>query len=297
MACCQREVRYRQHAGDCGDGRPAVGNGDLLVHGRGGLDRALGAASRGDAVHARRARRDPAVVDRWRRRRRLRDRRDGFAAVFGRADEAVAAAVAAQRALTRFDWPDGLALRVRMGLHTGEGHERDGDYFGPAVNRAARVMDAANGSQILLSASTREVVGHELGAATTLVDLGVQELRDVVEPVRLYRLEDPAFESDRRPPRTGGVRAGNLPSAPGVLLGRALEVETLIDGPRRWPGSSRSPAWAGSARHGWRWRWAEDSKPTRRDGVWFAALDTVDRPDAMGRVLLGLLGIEPRGER
>ena len=115
-----------------------------------------------------------------------------------------------------------------MGLHTGESHERDGDYFGPAVNRAARVMDAANGAQILLSSSTREVVGHEIGAAATLVDLGVHELRDVVEPMRLYRLEDPAFVSDRRPPRTGSVRAGNLPTAPGVLLGRDADVEAVI---------------------------------------------------------------------
>ncbi len=207
---------------------------------------------------------------------------DGFAAVFGRADDAVAAAVAGQRALTGFDWPDGLALRVRMGLHTGEGHERDGNYFGPAVNRAARVMDAANGSQILLSASTREVVGHELGAATTLVDLGVQELRDVVEPVRLYRLEDPAFESDRRPPRTGGVRAGNLPTAPGLLLGRALEVETLIED----LSLARVVTLTGVGGIG-KTRLALEVgrrlQPTRRDGVWFAALDTVDRPDAMGR--------------
>jgi class 3 adenylate cyclase len=83
---------------------------------------------------------------------------DGFAVAFGRAEAAVSAAIGAQRRLAAQMWPDGLALKVRMGLHTGEAHERDGDYFGPAVNRAARVMDAANRSQILLSAATREVV-------------------------------------------------------------------------------------------------------------------------------------------
>jgi class 3 adenylate cyclase len=59
-----------------------------------------------------------------------------------------------------------------MGLHTGESHERDGNYFGPSVNRAARVMDAANGRQVLVSSATREVVGGELGGSTTLLDLG-----------------------------------------------------------------------------------------------------------------------------
>jgi class 3 adenylate cyclase len=140
---------------------------------------------------------------------------DGFSAAFARAGSAVNAAMEAQRALAAADWPDGVSLRVRMGLHTGEGHERDGDYFGSAVNRAARVMDAANGSQILLSLATREVVGHDFDPATRLVDLGVHELRDVVDPVRLYRLEGPAFASDPRPPRTGGVGAGKLPTARG----------------------------------------------------------------------------------
>ena len=68
---------------------------------------------------------------------------DGVAAVFGRSVDAVAAAVQAQRALQAEHWPEGASLSVRMGLHTGEVQERDGDYFGPPVNRAARVMAAA----------------------------------------------------------------------------------------------------------------------------------------------------------
>ncbi|HZY29907.1 MAG TPA: adenylate/guanylate cyclase domain-containing protein, partial [Jiangellaceae bacterium] len=126
---------------------------------------------------------------------------DGFAAVFSRADAALRAAVEAQALLAGVGWPEGLALMVRMGLHTGESHERESNYFGPAVNRAARVMDAANGRQILVSSATREVVGGELGGSTTLLDLGVHELRDVIEPVRLYRVDDGAFAGDPRPPR------------------------------------------------------------------------------------------------
>jgi predicted ATPase/class 3 adenylate cyclase/DNA-binding CsgD family transcriptional regulator len=220
---------------------------------------------------------------------------DGFAAAFGRADSAVAAAIEAQRALAVLNWPDSLVLRVRMGLHTGEGHERDGDYFGPAVNRAGRVMDAANGSQILLSSSTREVVGHELDHATTLVDLGIQELRDVVEPVRLYRLEDPAFESDCRPPRTGSVRAGNLPTAPGVLLGRAADIQAVLDD----LAVARVVTLTGVGGIGKTRLALEVGRRLQtacRDGVWFAPLDTVDLPDAMLRALLGTLGIEPRAK-
>jgi class 3 adenylate cyclase len=108
---------------------------------------------------------------------------DGFAAAFARAHSAVDAAIEAQVALAAADWPAGLSLKVRMGLHTGEGHERGGDYFGSAVNRAARVLDAANGSQILVSSSTREVLGGDVDASSVLVDLGVHELRDVVDPV------------------------------------------------------------------------------------------------------------------
>jgi class 3 adenylate cyclase len=72
---------------------------------------------------------------------------DGFGAAFGRAHDALAAAGDAQTALAAEVWPDGVALRVRMGLHTGEVDEREGDYFGPAVNRAARIMAAGHGEQ------------------------------------------------------------------------------------------------------------------------------------------------------
>ena len=81
-----------------------------------------------------------------------------MAAVFGRAADAVGAAAAGQRALLGESWPEGVALRVRMGLHTGEAEERGGDFFGQAVNRAARVMGSANGGQIVLSETTAGVL-------------------------------------------------------------------------------------------------------------------------------------------
>src|SRR5262245_46396785 len=79
---------------------------------------------------------------------------DAFAAAFGRAGVAVRAAMAAQRALQAERWPDDIALRVRMGIHTGEAVERDGDYFGPVLNRGARVMAAAHGGQVVVTSTT-----------------------------------------------------------------------------------------------------------------------------------------------
>jgi predicted ATPase/class 3 adenylate cyclase len=221
---------------------------------------------------------------------------DGFAAAFGRADVALAAAIEVQRALASVDWPAGAKLRVRMGVHTGEAHERGGDYFGPAVNRAARVMAAANGSQVLVSSSTRDVVAAELRPATRLADVGLHELRDVLEPVRLYRLEDPAFAVDSRPPRTSEIRVGNLPEAPGELLGRDADVDAVLADLSR----GRLVTLTGVGGIG-KTRLAIEVgrllQPARRDGVWFAALDTIDQPDAVGRGLLSTLRIEPGSGR
>jgi class 3 adenylate cyclase len=83
---------------------------------------------------------------------------DGVAAVFGRATDGVTAAISAQTSLLDVAWPEPIELRVRMGLHTGEVQERDGDYLGPAVNRAARLMDDANGGQVIVSGVTASLV-------------------------------------------------------------------------------------------------------------------------------------------
>ncbi|MCP3938420.1 MAG: adenylate/guanylate cyclase domain-containing protein [Actinomycetia bacterium] len=82
---------------------------------------------------------------------------DAFSAAFARVDDGVTAAIEAQTTLTTSEWPAGCELRVRMGLHTGEAEERDGDYFGPAMIRAARLMPLGHGGQILVSSSTATV--------------------------------------------------------------------------------------------------------------------------------------------
>jgi predicted ATPase len=145
---------------------------------------------------------------------------DAFAAAFGRAGDAVASAREAQAALAGEPWPEPVSLRVRMGVHTGEAQERDGDYFGPALNRASRIMGAANGGQVLVSASTAELLEGEV-----LVDLGEHRLKDLSQPLRLFQLGDGAFE----PIATLAAGSGALPVQRTELLGRADEVRAVVE--------------------------------------------------------------------
>src|SRR5262245_38502786 len=149
---------------------------------------------------------------------------DGMAVVFGRAGDAISAAVAAQRAFEIEPWP--TALRVRMGVHTGEAEERGGDYFGPAVNRAARLMSEATGGQVLVSLSTAEVVRDRLPESLTLVELGERNLRSLTRPERVFEL---TWSADREP------LPEELPPSPvgmeirSGLIGRDAELADIID--------------------------------------------------------------------
>jgi class 3 adenylate cyclase len=112
---------------------------------------------------------------------------DAFFYSFPRARDAVAGAVAAQRALAGHEWPEGAAVKVRMGLHTGEPAVGDEGYLGLDVVRAARICSAGHGGQILLSETTRALLGNELPEGVSVVDLGQQNLKDV-QHERIYQL-------------------------------------------------------------------------------------------------------------
>ncbi|HKC22710.1 MAG TPA: adenylate/guanylate cyclase domain-containing protein [Gaiellaceae bacterium] len=112
---------------------------------------------------------------------------DAFFFSFTRARDAVAGAVAAQRALAEHGWPDGVDVKVRMGLHTGEPSVGDEGYVGLDVVRAARICSAGHGGQILLSETTRALLGGTLPDGAALNDLGLQTLKDVGEE-RVYQL-------------------------------------------------------------------------------------------------------------
>jgi class 3 adenylate cyclase len=118
---------------------------------------------------------------------------DGVGAAFWRSGDAIGAAVDAQRALQAESWPDPIVIRVRMGLHTGEAEERNGNYFGPPVNQAARVTNAAQGGEILVSSTTVDVFGATRDVE--LVDTGDHQLKGFAEPVQLFGVRADGLEA------------------------------------------------------------------------------------------------------
>ncbi|TML88079.1 MAG: hypothetical protein E6G06_16685 [Actinobacteria bacterium] len=160
---------------------------------------------------------------------------DSTFCVFERAGAAVIAAVSLQRALTAEHWPTAEPLRVRVGIHTGEVEVRDGDYYGRAVNRAARVRAIAAGSTILATAATAALAADGVPDGAVLVDLGEHRLRDVAGPEHLYAighadLPDPevALEYLRRraaPPVPAALRL----HGDAELVGRERELSSLRD--------------------------------------------------------------------
>ena len=118
---------------------------------------------------------------------------DGLMAVFDEPVDAVTAGVRAQQNLDSDPWPDTGPLRVRIGIHIGEAQPRAGDFYGPAVNRAARIMSAAHGGQILLSGSIVADVGDRLPGELSLRDLGEHRLKDLAGPEHLYQLVVPGL--------------------------------------------------------------------------------------------------------
>src|ERR671931_573542 len=169
---------------------------------------------------------------------------DGLHAAFARAPDALGAALDAQRALAAEPWDLPRPLRARMGLHAGACEERGGDYYGPAVNRAARVMAAGHGGQVLLSQVTAGLVRGELPAGAELRDLGEHRLRDLQEPERLFQLVAPDLPDRFPPPRTLGAHPNNLPLQLTSFVGRAREVIEV----RRLLGATRRPAGPGQLR-------------------------------------------------
>jgi class 3 adenylate cyclase len=114
---------------------------------------------------------------------------DAFCAAFSAARSGLDAALAAQQTLAAEAWPTSRPIVVRMALHAGVCEERDGDYFGPAVNRAARLLAVAGGGQVLVSATAAELLSDELPDGVGLRELGTRQLKDLRRPERIYQVE------------------------------------------------------------------------------------------------------------
>jgi len=152
---------------------------------------------------------------------------DAFFVAFAQASNAIAAAANAQRALAEAQWPEGVELRVRIGMHTGDATVGGGTYVGVAVHRAARIAAAAHGGQALVSETTRALCADEQFAGVGLRDLGPHRLKDLTEPQRLYQLLIEGVERDFPPPKTLENRPTNLPTQPTTLIGREQELREV----------------------------------------------------------------------
>ncbi len=156
---------------------------------------------------------------------------DAFCAAFARAEDAIAAMLDVQRRLAEEDFSELDGLPVRAAIHTGTASERDGDYFGPTVNRVARLLAIGHGGQILVSSATAALVQGNLPPKTRLRDLGEHRLRDLARPERVYGLSAPDLAVDLPPLRSLSALATNLPLQLTSFVGRETElrqIESLI---------------------------------------------------------------------
>jgi class 3 adenylate cyclase len=154
---------------------------------------------------------------------------DSFFVVFGSAADAVRCCVAAQRALFGHDWPGGVPVRVRMGLHSGEPVWHDGDWVGLDVHRAARIAAVAHGGQVVLSEATRQLAGSRLPAGASLRDLGLHRLKDIEAPEHIYQLVAAGLP-ERFPPlkTTLAEAAGPATAGAAPIVGRVAERQALL---------------------------------------------------------------------
>jgi predicted ATPase/class 3 adenylate cyclase len=151
---------------------------------------------------------------------------DSFFVVFESAGDAVGCCVAGQRALAGHDWPGGEAVRVRMGLHSGEPARHGDGYIGMDVHRAARIAAAAHGGQVVISDTTRQLAGTRLPGDVSLRDLGWHRLKDIEAPERIYQLVASGLPEEFPPLKSLGAPS-RLPVPMTALVGREADLEQV----------------------------------------------------------------------
>jgi predicted ATPase/class 3 adenylate cyclase len=222
---------------------------------------------------------------------------DAFHAAFARASDALAAALDAQRELQAEPWGHLGALCVRMALHTGAAEERDGDYYGPSVNRAARLAGIGHGGQVLLSQATCELVRDALPEGTDLLDLGGYRLKGLARPERVYQLVAPGLPSTFPPLRTLDARPNNLPTHPTALLGRehqVAEVCALLKDGARFV-TLTGPGGTGKTRLSL--QVAADLLEQFEHGVFLVELASISDPVLVPSVIAQAIDVRDTGER
>jgi predicted ATPase/class 3 adenylate cyclase len=218
---------------------------------------------------------------------------DGLHAVFTTTRAALDAALAGQRALAAETWAVPGGLRVRMGLHTGDAAARDGDYYGAATNRAARVMASAHGGQIVVSHATEEILRDALPDEIALVDLGEHRLPDLARPERIFQVVAEGLVREFPPLRALDAVPGNLPAHLTSFVGRAVEREAIADALL----VSRLVTVTGVGGVGKSRiaiQVALDVAPRFADGAWLCELATAQDDEELAQVVAATLGVLAR---
>jgi predicted ATPase/class 3 adenylate cyclase len=215
---------------------------------------------------------------------------DAFCCAFATSSDAVEAAIDIELGLAHEDFAAVDGLRVRAGLHVGEASERDGDYFGPAVNRVARLMSVGHGGQVLLSGRMADLSGANVPPGASLVDLGMRRLKDLTEPEHVWQLSIEGLPQQFPPLTSLDERPNNLPAQLTRLIGRdaeAEEVEALV-------AKHRIVTLTGSGGIGktrLALQVAADLLDRYPDGVWFADLAPITDPELVASVVAQSLGM------
>jgi predicted ATPase/class 3 adenylate cyclase len=202
---------------------------------------------------------------------------DSFFVVFRSATQAVAAAVEAQRAIGAHGWPEGASVRIRMGLHTGEGILGGDNYVGVDLHRAARIAAAGHGGQVVVSDATRALVEPAAPEGVTFRDLGEHRLRDLPNPERLVQAVAEGLPAEFPALRSMDARPNNLPVQLTTFVGRRRELESVKAAVRdarlltlTGPGGTGKTRLALQA--------AAELLPEMEDGVFFVPLAAITEP-------------------
>jgi predicted ATPase/class 3 adenylate cyclase/Tfp pilus assembly protein PilF len=221
---------------------------------------------------------------------RPRGEGDSRFAVFGRATDAVVAAIQIQRSFSEEPWSIPMPLKVRIALHTGEAELREGDYYGPAVNRCARLRSVAHGGQTLLSQATYNLINDALPDGITLFDLGEHSLKDLIRTERIYQLNISGLPAEFPKLQTKNNSYTNLPITLTSFIGRENEIHELKEllKTRRMLTIFGS---GGSGKTRLAIQVANDLTNSFPDGVWFVDLSPLSNSTHISSYIMSDLGI------
>ncbi len=220
---------------------------------------------------------------------------DAFCAAFSNPSDAAGAALASQREICAEKWPEQTPIKVRIALNTGDAETRDGDYFGPPLNRAARLLAAGHGGQILIAHSTQSLI-KELPPGATLRDLKTHRLKDLAQAEQVFQLVHPEIPSEFPPIKSLSEKNNNFPRQLTSFIGREAQLDqlgTLLAKSRLL--TIAGPGGSGKTRLSL--QLAANSLEDFPDGAWLIELAPLSDPELVPQAVAKVLGVREDGTR